>query len=153
MVIAHIRSNFAAAFFARTAEWSCASCLLALGFMLSSNPDLMSSSKTQAYQLLLMIGSQSTWAIIMKIFAAARLLILLINGAWRRSPHLRSISAFLTCFFWMQITLSFLPTFGFAFVGFLFFLIQDFVNSVRAARDARIVDLAYAKGGAAGGQD
>lgn len=153
MLITHIRQNFAAAFFPRLSEWSCASCLLALGFMLSKNPDLMSTSKTQAYQLMQLIATQATWAAVMKVFALIRLTILVVNGAWRRSPHLRSVSAFLTCFFWTQITLSFLPTFGFAFIFALWILLQDFANSVRAARDARIVDHAYAKGGTAGGQD
>lgn len=151
--MAHIRHSFADAFFPRLSEWSCASCLLALGFMLSANPELMLSSKTQAYQLLSMIANQSTWAAIMQGFAIVRLMILLVNGAWRKSPHLRSFSAFLTCFFWTQIMLSFLPTFGFAFILSLWILLQDITNSIRAARDARIVDHAYGKGGTEGGAD
>jgi hypothetical protein len=153
LIFAHIRDNFANAFFPRLSEWAAAGCLLGMGWMLSINSDLMASTKTQAYQLMLMIAEQSTWATFMLIFAAARLVILLINGAWRRSPHLRSISAFLTCFFWTQIVLSFLPTFGFAFVFSAAFLCLDFVNSIRAARDARIVDAAYSRGAQSGGQD
>lgn len=153
LIFAHIRDNFANAFFPRLSEWAAAGCLLGVGLMLSANGDLMTSTKTQAYQLMLMIADQSTWASILKIFASLRLIILLINGAWRRSPHLRAISAFLTCYFWTQITLSFLPTFGFAFVFAAAFLCLDFVNSIRAARDARIVDNAYSKGAKTGGQD
>ena len=153
MIIAHIRDNFANAFFPRLSEWYCASMLMGLGFILSGNPELMSSSKTSAYQLLLMIATQETWSTVMKVFATVRLLILLINGAWARSPHLRSISAFMTCFFWTQIALSFLPIMGLGFGMAAGHLVLDFANSIRAARDARIIDHAYAKGRREGGQD
>lgn len=153
MIFAHIRDNFANAFFPRLSEWYCAAMLMGLGFILSANPDLMASSKTSAYQLLLMIASQETWSTVMKLFAAVRLLILLINGAWSRSPHLRSVSAFVTCFFWTQMALSFLPVMGLAFGMAAGLLALDFANSIRAARDARIIDHAVAKGRREGGQD
>jgi hypothetical protein len=153
MFFTHVRDNFAAAFFPRLSEWFAAIMLMALGFMLSSNPDLMSSAKTGVYQLLLMIATQETWSMAMKLFAACRLVILLINGAWRRSPHLRSLSAFMTCFFWTQIALSAMQTFGYVFVFSAGILLLDFANSIRAARDARIIDHAYRKGGQEGGSN
>ena len=153
MFITHVRDSFADAFFPRLSEWFAACMLMALGFMLSSNPDLMTTAKTSVYQLLLMIATQETWSMTMKLFASGRLLILLINGAWRRSPHLRSASAFVTCFFWTQIALSSMQTFGYVFTFSAGILLLDFVNSIRAARDARVVDLKYAEGRAAGGQD
>lgn len=151
LVFAHIRTSFADAFFPRLSEWWLAGMLFGLGWMLSVNPDLMASGKTQAYQLMLMIFSQETWSWIMRTFAVMRLTILLINGAWRRSPHLRAFTAFLTMFFWTQIALSFAPTFGYAFVFSSGAVVLDFLNMVRAARDARTVDYAHAKGRAEGG--
>ncbi|TDK38770.1 hypothetical protein E2F50_01045 [Rhizobium deserti] len=106
VILTHIRDNFANAFFPRWSEWWAANLLMVLGFVLTSNPDLMASSKSNAYQLMLMIFTQETWSAVMKVFAFCRLLVLLINGAWRRSPHLRATGAFLSCFFWVQITLS-----------------------------------------------
>lgn len=144
VVFAHIRDSFADAFFPRLGEWWTAGLLLALGFVLTGNPDLMATSKSNAYQLMMMIASQSTWATVMKVFAAGRLIILVINGAWRRSPHFRAIGAFLTCFFWMQITLSVASTAGFLFIFSAGVLILDFANFIRAMRDARTVDHAYA---------
>ncbi len=47
-------------------------------------------------------------------------------------------------FFWMQITLSFAPVFGFAFVMAAGYLATDLINVFRAMRDARIVDDAIA---------
>lgn len=152
-VFAHIRQSFEKAFFPRLSEWWAAGLLMALGWMLGSNPDLMDNRATHAYDLLLMIAEQHTWAIIMKLFAAARLTVLLINGAWRRSPHLRALSALLSCFFWTQIALSFAPIFGYAFAMSAGVLVLDFVNMIRAARDARTIDYGFAKGGVAGGQN
>ena len=144
VILAHIRDNFANAFFPRWSEWWAAGLLMGLGYVLTANPDLMVTSKSNAYQLMLMITSQAKWAAIMKMFALIRLAILLVNGAWRRSPHARATGAFLTCFFWMQITLSVAPTAGMLFGFSLGVLILDFVNFIRAMRDARVVDYAYA---------
>lgn len=140
----HVRDNFANAFFPRLSEWWAATLLGGLGFVLSANPDLMASSKANAYQMMLMIWHQETWALIMKLFAGCRLVILLVNGAWRRSPHLRAAGAILTCFFWMQITLSVASTFGLLFGLAAGVLVLDFANFIRALRDARIVDYTYA---------
>ncbi|WP_283196626.1 hypothetical protein [Rhizobium sp. BT04] len=145
MVFAHIRDNFAAAFFPRLSEWLAGFVLLGLGWMLSANPDLMQAGKLD-YQLMLIIASQSFWSTVLIIFAGCRLSVLLINGAWRRSPHLRALAAFLSCFFWTQITLSFAPTFGFAFILACGWLGMDMINIMRAMRDARTIDDTYRRG-------
>ncbi len=146
MIIAHIRSSFVEAFFPRLAEWFAAGVLLLIGIVLMLNDGMMAASTGRGYQLLLAIADQPTWATTMVLFAVCRLTILLINGAWRRSPHLRALSAFLSCFFWTQITLSFAPVFGFAFAMAAGWLALDMTNVMRAMRDARTVDDAYARG-------
>lgn len=145
MVFAHIRDNFAAAFFPRLSEWLAGFVLLGLGWMLSANPALMQGGELD-YQLMLIIASQPFWSTVLIIFAGARLSVLLINGAWRRSPHLRALAAFLSCFFWTQITLSFAPTFGFAFILACGWLGMDMINIMRAMRDARTIDDTYRRG-------
>ncbi len=146
MIIAHIRSNFLDAFFPRLAEWFAAGVLMCLGIVLMLNDGLMSNSTGRAYNLLLAIADQPTWATALILFSIVRLTVLLINGAWRKSPHLRALTAFLSCFFWTQITLSFAPVFGFGFSMALGWLALDMTNVMRAMRDARTVDDAYARG-------
>lgn len=154
MIIAHIRDNFAAAFFPRLSEWSAAFVLTGIGVMLSINDTLMEAAiaagNGRGYQLLLVIAPQSVWATAITIFGSVRLLILLVNGAWRRSPLGRAVAAFLSCFFWTQIVLSFAPTFGFAFVMACGWLGADMVNVMRAARDARTVNDALVRGKGSG---
>lgn len=146
MFFAHIRDNFAAAFFPRMSEWACAVAVFGIGVVLDVNPDLMATTKTSAYILMLSIASQAAWAKAMIIFGLCRLMVLLINGAWRRSPHLRSILAIASCFPLYTLAMSFMPVFGIAMVFAWVFLGMDVINAVRAAGDARIVDHAHARG-------
>lgn len=146
MFFAHIRDNFAAAFFPRLSEWACASAVFGVGVVLDINSDLMATTHSSAYVLMLSIASQTAWAKAMVIFGLCRLLVLLVNGAWRRSPHLRSIMAILSCFPLYTIAMSFMPIFGIAMVFAWVILGMDVINAVRAAGDARIVDHAHARG-------
>lgn len=146
MILAHIRQNFAAAFFPRLSEWACATAVFGIGIVLRFNADLMAGSKSAAYSLMLSIASQHSWAIALVSFGIARLLVLLVNGAWRRSPHLRSIMAILSCFPLYTIAMSFLPIFGIAMVFAWVMLGMDVVNAIRAAGDAKIIDSAHARG-------
>ena len=154
MIIAHIKDNFTAAFFPRWAEWAAAFVLLGIGMMLSVNTSLMVSSVAngygKGYELLLAIAGQSVWATTLTVFGSFRLAILLINGAWRRSPIARAVMAFLSCFFWTQLALSFQSTFGFAFVMACGWLLTDIVNILRASRDARTVNDVLARGKGSG---
>ena len=138
--LSHIRHNFADAFFPRLSEWTAAVILLALGVMLHLNPDRMTTGNVQAYALMLSIAPQPVWAFAMMTFGSFRCSILLVNGAWRRSPWARALTALLSVFFWNQITLSFAPTFGFAFILACGVLGMDLVNIFRAMLDARRVD-------------
>lgn len=150
MIFGHIRENLAAAFFPRLSEWFAAFVLISIGTMLSVNTTLMETAIKggygQGYYLLLAVAPQGAWATAITVFGFGRLLILLVNGAWRRSPMGRAIAAFLSCFFWTQIVLSFAPTFGFAFVMACGWLGADMVNVMRAARDARTVSDALGRG-------
>lgn len=146
MVFAHIRDNFAAAFFPRLSEWACAVAVFGVGVVLFVNADLMAQSRSGAYALMLAIGSQASWAKGLIAFGFLRLIVLVINGAWRRSPHLRSIMAILSCFPLYTLAMSFLPVFGVAMVFAWVFLGMDVFNAVRAAGDARTVDHAHARG-------
>ncbi len=145
MLVAHMRSSFAEAFFPRLSEWTPAVTIAVIGWVLIVNDTLMTPDK-RGYGLMLTIAPQWVWGWAMIAFGFVRLTILFINGAWRRSPYARAVTAGLCMFFWMQITLSFAPVFGFAFVMAAGYLGTDLVNVFRAMRDARIVDDAYARG-------
>ncbi len=144
MILAHIRSNFAAAFFPRISEWVPAAVMILLGYLLSASPDLMTAEPVKpGYALLLLIGPQSFWVGVFYAFGVGRSIILLINGAWRRSPWARAACAALSMFLFGQIMASFSTVAGYAFALAAGFTAMDFINIFRAMRDARTVDDAY----------
>lgn len=149
-VLATARDHFRDAFIPRRSEWAAASLLLLCGWVLYSNPDLMGTATGKAFDLLRATFTQNTWMRLLVVFGMARLLILAINGFWRRSPHLRALSAFLSCFFWWHIMLSYHATFGLAWAAYAVFLALEFSNMIVAARDARTVDDKYAVKSSAG---
>jgi hypothetical protein len=67
----------------------------------------------------------------------------MINGAIRKSPWLRAIAASLSCFMWLAMFASFWSVQGIGMVLGGGYLGMDFVNIIRAMRDARQVDDAY----------
>jgi hypothetical protein len=144
MFVAHVRDSFSAAFYPRLSEWSCAALLILIGFMLVINPGLMADGKSQAHALMLMVGQQSAWAQALLILGGIRISVLIINGAWRRSPHLRAVLAFLSCGPLCLIALSFTPVMGISTAYVWVPLATDMINAIRAAGDARNVDHEFA---------
>lgn len=91
---------------------------------------------------LAVIADQNTWAFFAFWIGTTRLAMLGINGAWRPSPHLRALGAFLSCFMWLQLTLGIVAAemrgVGIAILPWL--LIADIYNVFRASNDARMSD-------------
>ena len=94
------------------------------------------------YAGLARLGDQNTWAFFAFWIGAARLAALMINGAWRPSPHLRVAGAFLACFMWLQLTLGLLTVDvrTTALAVFPWLLLADIYNVFRASNDARLSD-------------
>lgn len=90
------------------------------------------------------LASQGTWASLAIALGAARLGALFVNGAVRRSPHLRAVGAFLAIFIWVQISLGSMTSeaAGAAVAIYPWLVFADMFNVYRAARDARQSDTA-----------
>lgn len=150
VIMTHIANSFKETFPTRASEWALGTMLLIWSALMVIEPALLSNSRLRG---MLLIFDQDTWAMIALIVGGGRLLILGVNGAWRRTPHLRSGAAFISCFFWFQLTISILQldqiVTGLAFFPVLFFL--DMYNVFRAARDAGYSDRIH--GGARHGTD
>jgi hypothetical protein len=136
----------------RASEWALATILLNWSIILAANPDLFADRAS--YANLARFASQETWALLCLLAGVGRLLVLLINGAWRRTPHLRAIGAFVSCFFWFGITLGFAQNdlWSTGMAVYPVFLLLDGYNIFKAITDAAIIDNIYASG-ARGGTD
>jgi len=136
MIWAHITTSIKETFPTRAAEWATGTILFNWCIVLTSNPDLFTESKS--FVELARLMSQHSWAMLCGVVGGGRLLILVINGSWRRSPHLRAVAAFISSVFWFQISIGFFQagTFGTGLAAYPILFFLDVYNVFRSARDA-----------------
>ena len=124
----------------RVTEWLLACIMLSWSILCWNLRDVDWSNPL--YSGLARFGDQHSWAFFAFVIGGLRLAALMINGAWRPSPHLRAMGAFLSCFMWLQISLALfnseIRATGLAIYPWL--LIADIYNVFRAAHDARQSD-------------
>lgn len=144
MVLANIRTRFADAFFPRLLEWQAAVMMFVGGVLMLTNPRLMELSPI-GYERMLDVMAQLHWGYLAFLIGTVRLVVLIINGAWRHSPHARAVAAFLSCAIWFPLALSFSAIAGWGMVFATGMLFGDLLNIVRTMRDARVVDDEYSR--------
>lgn len=144
MILTHIRTRFADAFFPRLLEWQAGAVLFAGGVLMLMNADLMIMSPV-GYRRMLSIMSQEHWGYLAFTIGSVRMAVLVVNGAWRRSPHARALTAFLSCAIWFPLAMSFAAIAGWGMVFATGMLFGDLLNIVRTMRDARVVDDEYSR--------
>lgn len=145
MLLMHITSSLKETFPVRATEWALAAILFLWGVVLVVNPTLFITG--ESYKNLNDLMRQDTWASLCILVGGLRLMMLAINGTWRRSPHMRIVGAFVSCFFWFQISIGIAQSgvfgTGLAVYPVLFFL--DTYNVFRATRDAGAVDYIHSR--------
>lgn len=128
-------------FAVRVADWLVAGCLVSWGMALLGAPAEIWNHPIHSE--LAKLGSQTFWGAFAMALGTVRLGALFVNGAVRRTPHLRALGAFLTLFIWSQLLLgllaSTLPSNAAIFYPWL--LLADMYNVYRAAQDAKFSDL------------
>lgn len=151
MILAYISQSIAATFPTRATEWGKAVMLFLWGVVLAFNTDLLATTPSLTPSL--QLASQPAWAYACLVVGGARLVMLVINGAWRRSPHLRAVAAFISCFFWFQISVGLIEagTYGTGLAIYPVLLALEIYNVFRAARDAGTSDRIHT--GARNGSD
>lgn len=140
MLIVHAWESLNETFEARASEWclGAATCTLALVSFL--NVDLF---KSPGFDRLADVAAQQTWAWIFLVFGGARITVLLINGAYWRTPLFRALLAFFTAGLWFQLTWGVAAnwSFGIALMPWLFVL--DTYNALRAGREAGVAQFLH----------
>lgn len=140
VIIAHIRSSLRETFPFRASEWALAAMLCGWSIVLTSNSDLFAESPS--FYALAKIMPQTTLAVLCGIAGGGRIICLGINGAWRRSPHLRAFGAFIATGFWFMITLGLVKS-GTNSTGLAIYpvlMLLDTYNVIRAAGEAGLSD-------------
>ncbi|MBW3099202.1 hypothetical protein [Pseudohoeflea coraliihabitans] len=143
-MLSHFTQSLRETFPSRSSEWALAVIILNWSIVLSVTPDLFNDRI--GYHALLQVAGQETWALLCFIVGTGRLSVLAINGAWRRTPHLRAIGAFISCGFWFGLTLGFGQNVSWstAMAVYPVLMMLDAYNVFRAITDAAMIDNAYA---------
>lgn len=140
MFIAHLSRSLRETFPGRASEWALGAILFNWSLVLMLNEALFVDGASYSEMADLM--GQPTWSTLCLVAGGGRLIVLAINGAWRRSPHMRALFAFLACFFWFQISLALAQSgtqgTGLAVYPVLFLL--DAFNTLRAMGEAGLSD-------------
>ena len=135
MLILHIRKHFRV----RATEWLLSGVMLLWGVLLLCPSDTFAMP---SYGELARIGSEDAWGWFGVTVGGLRLLVLIINGALRPSPHLRAILAWLSSYFWWQLSLGFYMAGegGMALALCPLAVVFDVFNAAMAAGDAGEID-------------
>ena len=139
MLISHIRKNFSSSFFPRLSGWGAAGVTVFIGWRLMQDPTFMQNA-ARGYGIMLEVAPQGVWAFWFIVLGGVRLMILLVNGAIKRSPWWRAFSAGFSCFLWTCVWLSMKEVQGLTFCMVSGYLWMDFMNILRTMQDARTVD-------------
>lgn len=131
--------SFTRTFPMRAVEWLMACVTITLGVVMFQPAADWNHSEVAG---LVEMARPATWGFICVILGATRFAALVINGAWRPSPHIRALMAFLTCFIWTQIAVTILSsdlvTLAWGIVPW--FVVAELYSVLRASSDARLSD-------------
>jgi hypothetical protein len=130
-------------FATRATEWGCTAVLFLWGVRLTLFDDDVFGASASMIELR-RVFSEDAWGAMCFVVGSLRICALILNGTFegewysRFSPHVRSVMAFLSCFFWLTITLGIIsagmPSTGICVYPVL--LAGDIWNTGRALIDA-----------------
>lgn len=121
-------------FEARASEWALTGMVISLSLVFILNTDLIESPN---FIRLRSISDNSIWwAAICFVVGISRLTVLLINGSYWRTPHLRALTAFLSLWIWFLFIVGFVRNGSLMAAIMPWIFILDAYNAKRSAREA-----------------
>ncbi|SON54307.1 hypothetical protein HDIA_0766 [Hartmannibacter diazotrophicus] len=142
LVITHFHRNFPIVFLSRMIEWEHSVSLFLFGLMIYIRPEIISESET-CPNFMRIWGNPIGWAVLCMSVGGLRFMVLIVNGLFRRSPHLRAVCSLVSGFVLLQIILGFVSS-GYISTAFAIYPTHFFfecVIFVMTIRYAKIVDL------------
>lgn len=140
LVFGHMRKSLGETFPTRKSEWVLGFMLIAWGAVVAANPGYFETRPALSY--LLKFASQHTWASAAFGVGLLRVSMLMINGTWRRSPHLRAMGSFLAAGVWFFIGAGLYQS-GQAITGLVLYgglFVQDALNFYTSMGEAASSD-------------
>lgn len=137
----HVR--FAQVFPLRVAEWFASGAMATWGVIVLSHPEVLEAG--EAWRGLLTIAPGPFWGWAALLSGVIGWTALAINGALRRTPHVRAVCAAMRCAVWLMVTTGLLMSgqLTTALAMYPWALALDVYNVYRASGDARTSDEGY----------
>ena len=133
-VVVHSFRSLQETFEARASEWACATILVLLSFVFFFNDAMLYQQNLEGMRTIL--NSQLGWAAIFFLIGSTRLTVLVINGAYWRTPHFRALTAFFSVGVWFMIVAAFARNGSLVLAFSLPIFVLDAYNIKRASREA-----------------
>jgi hypothetical protein len=134
MILVHSWKSLQTTFQTRAMEWFFALCLVSLGLIFLFNHAAFATNP--AWRAMARFADQETWTLACLLVGGARLVALMINGLWFRTPAVRALMALLSCFFWWQIAVGLFSNAGIGAALMPWFFVFDAYNGIRVGREA-----------------
>lgn len=134
MIIVHSVKSLQETFEARASEWVLTGVLLSLSLVFLLNNEMFYRDSFDGLRNIL--NSRIGWATVMAAVGLVRLSVLIVNGAHWRTPHLRSLTAFLSAGIWFLFCAGFARNGSIMIAIAPWIFLLDAYNAKRASREA-----------------
>lgn len=124
----------------RFSEWMLAFIMLGLGLMYALPEHSMDAP---AMMQMTYTMPETAWGVVSIIIGGVRILVLGINGAWKKQGHARAVLGILCLLVWTQTAIVFLnyPPASPGDIIFPIFVISELFLIFRAAKEAGTIDV------------
>lgn len=130
----------------RVSEWSNAGITFVLGWLFLLNTGMFEANP-EIWKRLAIFATQTTWGWSCLTIGTIRLVALVVNGAYVRSPAVRAVCAFITSFLWYQLAVSLIPNAAIGAAVFPILTLADIYNTIRAGGEAGSAEVEHKHGG------
>lgn len=134
MIVAHSFESLKNTFEARASEWALTGVLVSMAVVFLVNDTMFYGENFSRLREIL--DSRFGWAAVFSVVGLVRLAVLVINGAYWRTPHFRAATAFFSAGVWFLLFLGFVRNGSMmaAIAPWIFLL--DAYNIKRASHEA-----------------
>lgn len=134
MIFVHTWRSFNQTFEARAPEWVLTGAMISLSLVFFLNDTVFYQETFEGLRNIL--NSRYSWGLILGMIGLSRLSVLVINGSYWRTPHLRSFTAFLSAGIWFLFCVGFARNSSVLVAILPWVFLLDALNAKRAGHEA-----------------
>lgn len=134
MIVVHSFKSLQETFEARASEWALTGVIISMSLVFLLNEEMFRRNSFEGLRNI--FDNRYGWAAILAVVGLSRLTVLVVNGSYWRTPHFRSLMAFISAGIWFLFWAGFVRDGSVmsAIAPWIFFL--DAYNAKRASREA-----------------